>query len=110
MRNCVFQSISSTREARLTQRTPSFFLKLSPWCMYFNVDLDQGASTMRIRSPLLFHAILLSTGYYLSASRHGSQTYRGLTALVNELIAPLVVSALPQQLNVCRRRKLLPKS
>ncbi|KAL8280714.1 hypothetical protein RQP46_007037 [Phenoliferia psychrophenolica] len=76
-----------------------FFLKLAPWTMFFDDKRDRSASAMRERSPLLFHAILLSTGYYLSTSERGAQVYYALTALVNELIAPLLISALPQQVN-----------
>lgn len=69
--------------------------------MFFDLTRDRDPSAMRERSPLLFHSMLLSVGYYLmGASERGAQVYYSLTALVNELVAPLMLSAQPHQVNV----------
>jgi hypothetical protein len=78
-----------------------FFDKLQPWVMHFDIVKDASSSDMRERSPILFHTILLSTAYYLMEnSDRGLDIYCTLTGIVNELIAPLIISAQNEQMNV----------
>ncbi|KAK4702717.1 hypothetical protein P7C70_g3504, partial [Phenoliferia sp. Uapishka_3] len=72
----------------------------SPWAPIFDLERDRSAAEMRERSPLLFHVMLLCTAYYLmGSSERGQQVYYALTGLVNELLAPLILSAQPHQVN-----------
>ena len=79
----------------------SFFRLLAPWVMFFDPQRDGDAVEMRVRSPLLFHVILLSTSYYLmGTSERGTAIYLALVDLVNELIAPILISTQGYHLNV----------
>ncbi|ORY88171.1 hypothetical protein BCR35DRAFT_302110 [Leucosporidium creatinivorum] len=70
-----------------------FFRLLAPWVMFFDQERDSNAAEMRERSPILFHVILLSVAYYLMGkSERATTIYHNLMALVNELIAPILIS------------------
>ncbi|KAI5474717.1 C6 transcription factor [Pseudohyphozyma bogoriensis] len=95
-------------EAECAASFQIFFAKMAPWIPFFDQARDNDAVAMRERNPLLFHAILLSTAYYLmGSSERGSQVYYSLTALVNEILAPLVISALPSQVTLDFVRALI---
>ncbi|GAA5941475.1 hypothetical protein JCM3775_004935 [Rhodotorula graminis] len=79
-----------------------FFTRLAPWTPLFPaIKADTHAvpdlyspQAVRPRSPLLFHSILLSTAYFLlpAPGEHSKRVYLGLTGIVNELVAPIVIS------------------
>ena len=85
MRYCVKRDENST------------LAKIQPWIMF---DLDLGTpptpdSVLQLRSesPLLFHVILLTASYYtISKGESALRIYYGLTAIVNELLAPSIIS------------------
>ena len=70
-------------------------------------DLDLGtppthASVLNLRSksPLLFHVLLLTASYYtISKGESALRIYYGLTAIVNELLAPSIISPQSSDLN-----------
>ncbi|BGP47584.1 hypothetical protein JCM10450v2_003447 [Rhodotorula kratochvilovae] len=79
-----------------------FFTRLAPWTPFFPA-IDQRTNALpdayaplaiRARSPLLFHTILLATAYFLlpSPGERSKRVYLGLTGIVNELIAPVIIS------------------
>lgn len=69
--------------------------------MFFDREKDASAAEMRERSPILFHVMLLSTAYYLcSSSERGMTVYHALMALVNELVAPILISTQVTSLKV----------
>ena len=56
---------------------------------------------LRERSPLLFHTILLTTSYYLiDVSERGAAIYHSLMGIVNELLAPMIISTQAYHLKV----------
>ncbi|GAA6056662.1 hypothetical protein JCM3770_006334 [Rhodotorula araucariae] len=79
-----------------------FFSRLAPWTPFFPAFDDNAHSlpeaytplAVRKRSPLLFHTILLATAYFLlpSPGERSKRVYLGLTGIVNELVAPIVIS------------------
>lgn len=72
--------------------------------MFFDQERDSNAAEMRERSPILFHVILLSVSYYLMGkSERATTIYHSLMALVNELVAPILISTQGYNLKVGRR-------
>ncbi|KAK4055928.1 hypothetical protein OIO90_002921 [Microbotryomycetes sp. JL221] len=70
-----------------------FFRLIEPWFVLLDVQRDIDAMAVRERSPLLFHAILLTTAYYLmDTSQRGATVYHSLMTLVNEILAPIIIS------------------
>lgn len=82
----------------------STLAKIQPWIMF---DLDLGSPpthdsvlNLRSESPLLFHVILLTASYYtISKGDSALRIYYGLTAIVNELLAPSILSPQSSDLN-----------
>lgn len=74
-----------------------FFASLHPWVMMFSLDEDRDPQTVRARSPLLFHTILLlSTAY---SSPFPSQLHLTLVTFTNAIIAPQLLNPQPHELN-----------
>ncbi|GAA5917354.1 hypothetical protein JCM8208_007397 [Rhodotorula glutinis] len=79
-----------------------FFSRLAPWTPFFAsanahthaIPELYSPQAVRERSPLLLHTILLSTAYFLlrAPGEHSKRVYLGLTGIVNELVAPVVIS------------------
>ncbi|GAA5838209.1 hypothetical protein JCM9279_004157 [Rhodotorula babjevae] len=79
-----------------------FFTRLAPWTPFFPSTVPDthaipepySPQAVRTRSPLLFHTILLSTAYFLlpAPGEHSKRVYLGLTSIVNELVAPVIIS------------------
>ncbi|KAK4046153.1 hypothetical protein OIV83_006294 [Microbotryomycetes sp. JL201] len=76
-----------------------FFRLVEPWFLLLDIERDSDAMAVRRRSPFLFHAILLTTAYYLmDTSQRGATVYHSLMSLVNEIVAPMIISTQPYHL------------
>ena len=103
---CVFPSRARSQQLSLLETDSvmchSSLTRLAPWTPFFpSIDADKHAIpepfsplAVRTRSPLLFHTILLSTAYFLlpAPGEHSKRVYLGLTGIVNELVAPIIIS------------------
>ncbi|GJN88921.1 hypothetical protein Rhopal_001892-T1 [Rhodotorula paludigena] len=73
-----------------------FFASLHPWIMMLSLDDDRNAMTVRQKSPLLFHTILLlSTAY---STPYPSQLHLTLVTFLNNIIAPQLLNPQPHEL------------
>lgn len=86
---CSFASRSASPRS-----APSFVRLIGPWtttCAEYPPVI-----VLRSTSPLLFHVILLCTSYYLlDSSERGQHIYHALISIVNQLVAPIMISTQP---------------
>ncbi|KAM0787331.1 hypothetical protein ACM66B_003420 [Microbotryomycetes sp. NB124-2] len=76
-----------------------FFRLIQPWFLLLDLERDSDTFAIRKRSPLLFHSVLLTTAYYLmDTSQRGATVYHSLMTLVNEILAPMIISTQPYHL------------
>lgn len=95
------RSLGSLGSRLLLTNDHRFIERIGPWVLHYDLARDSNPAAMRASSPLLFHVILLSTTYYLIGNaERNMHIYQALTSIVNELVAPILISPQPFQLNV----------
>ncbi|KAI5475049.1 C6 transcription factor [Pseudohyphozyma bogoriensis] len=73
-----------------------FFQSIHPWVMMLSLDVDRDAVTVRNRSSLLFHTILLlSTSY---SNPFPSHLHATLITFLNAILAPQILNPQPHEL------------
>ncbi|SCV71438.1 BQ2448_3026 [Microbotryum intermedium] len=73
-----------------------FHDRIAPWIPIFGDAADQSALGVQSRSPFFFHVVLCVTNYYNQAtSERAREVYRGLTELVNLILAHQILAADP---------------
>ncbi|GAA5938326.1 Zn(II)2Cys6 transcription factor domain-containing protein [Sporobolomyces koalae] len=75
-----------------------YFSQIQPWCLSLSTTLDSHALLVRDRSPLLFHAILLTTLYYRPRTRENILLYRNVSSVFDSLLTPQILSPQPHTL------------
>ncbi|BGP24161.1 hypothetical protein JCM10295v2_003069 [Rhodotorula toruloides] len=78
-----------------TKSLEIFFNRIAPWIPVFPSPPTAAWSldALRVRSPVLFHVMLLTTSYFLlpSPGDKSKKVYLQLLTIVNELVAPIVL-------------------
>ncbi|ODO07055.1 hypothetical protein I350_04423 [Cryptococcus amylolentus CBS 6273] len=75
-----------------------YFDRIHPWTMILNPHEDGSAATVRERSPILFHTIILTVFYYRPTSTTSLVMYRAISTILYSLLGPLLLSSQPPQL------------
>ncbi|ORY88776.1 hypothetical protein BCR35DRAFT_301104 [Leucosporidium creatinivorum] len=76
-----------------------YFRRLQPWTTLLSSTLDRHPLVVRERSPLLFHAILLTTIYYRPRTSENQTLYRNVSSIVDSILAPQILCPQPDQLS-----------
>ncbi|KDE09579.1 hypothetical protein MVLG_00474 [Microbotryum lychnidis-dioicae p1A1 Lamole] len=85
-----------------------FHDRIAPWIPIFGDDADRSALGVQSRSPFFFHVVLCVTNYYNQAtSERAREVYRGLTELVNLILAHQILAADPNLIGTDFIRGLL---
>ncbi|WVQ75228.1 hypothetical protein IAR50_004840 [Cryptococcus sp. DSM 104548] len=75
-----------------------YFDRIHPWTMILNSHEDGSAATVRERSPILFHTIILTVFYYRPMSTTSLVMYRAISTILYSLLGPLLLSSQPPPL------------
>ncbi|ODO00601.1 hypothetical protein L198_02921 [Cryptococcus wingfieldii CBS 7118] len=75
-----------------------YFDRIHPWTMILNPHEDGSAATVRQRSPILFHTIILTVFYYRPTSTTSLVMYRAISTILYSLLGPLLLSSQPPHL------------
>lgn len=67
-----------------------FFKHISPWAAHLSDTLDRHPLALRARSPLLFHAILLTSIYYRPTTEDNIELYKAIAAIHDSILAPMM--------------------
>ena len=95
--DAIERGIMTPRECQETLEF--YFDKIDRWTMLCS-DVPTGdAMAIRMRSPILFHAMLVLALYYREPTQANMRLYRSVVAIVNALVAPLVLCVQPDQLS-----------
>ncbi|SCV67488.1 BQ2448_5099 [Microbotryum intermedium] len=76
-----------------------YFDNLHPWVLSLSSTLDRNPLTVRTRSPLLFHSILLISIYYRERTPENLALYQAISAIVDSILAPNILCPQPDQLS-----------
>ncbi|SCZ93780.1 BZ3500_MvSof-1268-A1-R1_Chr6-3g08880 [Microbotryum saponariae] len=76
-----------------------YFDNLQPWVLSLSSTLDRNPLTVRTRSPLLFHSILLISIYYRERTTENLALYEAISAIIDSILAPNILCPQPDQLS-----------
>ncbi|BGP30905.1 hypothetical protein JCM10296v2_002665 [Rhodotorula toruloides] len=76
-----------------------FFDNIQPWAGLLSTTLDRQPLVVRERSPLLFHAILVTTLYYRPRTPATMILYRAVSSILDSILAPQILCPQPDQLS-----------
>ncbi|KDE02979.1 hypothetical protein MVLG_06513 [Microbotryum lychnidis-dioicae p1A1 Lamole] len=76
-----------------------YFVHLHPWVLSLSSTLDRNPLTVRNRSPLLFHSILLISIYYRERTTENLALYQAISAIIDSILAPNILCPQPDQLS-----------
>ena len=75
-----------------------YYDRIHPWMATLSTITYRDVLSLR-EKPLLFHSMLLLTLYYRPRNPSNIKLYRSVSAIVDTILAPIILCAQPDQLN-----------
>lgn len=76
----------------------SYFRHIHPWTAFLSTTADRNPLVVRLRSPLLFHSILLLTTYFRNP--FNTVLYRAISSILDSILCPQILCPQPDQVRL----------